>query len=160
MLRIAGTDTWRTTEADQTRSGIQPLFGAASPTPDPSPDPDPTPEPTPKPDPDPTPAPDPGPDDGKFPGPDNTGVPAGTALQPYTGPMTITKDGTVIDAKEIRGRLVIEASNVTIKRSKINGNVDSDSGSSSVVVEDTEIDAGTILFAVYSAGTVCNCLLY
>ena len=44
-----------------------------------------------------------------------TGVPAGTTLTAYTGPMTITKDGTVIEGMIIDGTLKIEASNVTIK---------------------------------------------
>jgi hypothetical protein len=33
------------------------------------------------------------------------GVPAGTVLTTYTGPMTITTDGTVIDGKIINGTL-------------------------------------------------------
>ena len=46
--------------------------------------------------------PRPDPQPGGFPNADNTGVPAGVALTPYTGPMTITTPGTVIDAKQIR----------------------------------------------------------
>ncbi len=49
----------------------------------------------------------------------NTGVPNGTNLTAYTGPMTITTAGTVIDGKIITGSLVISANNVTIKNSKI-----------------------------------------
>jgi Ca2+-binding RTX toxin-like protein len=54
-----------------------------------------------------------------FPTAETTGVPAGTTLTTYTGPMTITTDGTVIDGKIINGTLVIEADNVVIKNSKI-----------------------------------------
>jgi Bacterial Ig-like domain/Bacterial Ig domain/Right handed beta helix region len=43
------------------------------------------------------------------------GVPAGTTLTAYTGPMTITTDGAVIEGKIISGTLKIEAANVTIK---------------------------------------------
>jgi hypothetical protein len=43
------------------------------------------------------------------------GVPPGTTLTAYTGPMTITKDGTVIEGKIIDGTLTIDAANVTIK---------------------------------------------
>ncbi len=43
----------------------------------------------------------------------------GVQLTPYTGPMTITRDGTVIDGKDIRGQLNIRADDVTITRSRI-----------------------------------------
>jgi hypothetical protein len=46
-------------------------------------------------------------------------VPAGTVLTPYTGPATITANGTVIDAKDIPIGLTIRASNVVITRSRI-----------------------------------------
>jgi glycosyl hydrolase family 16/Big-like domain-containing protein len=46
---------------------------------------------------------------------DNTGVPAGTTLTTYTGPMTITKDGTVIENMIINGQIDIKAANVTIR---------------------------------------------
>lgn len=49
----------------------------------------------------------------------NTGVPSGTSLTAYTGSMTITAAGTVIDGKIITGSLVINANNVTIKNSRI-----------------------------------------
>ncbi|SDG37903.1 Right handed beta helix region [Bradyrhizobium sp. Rc2d] len=45
----------------------------------------------------------------------NTGVPAGTTLTAYTGPMTITTPGTVIDGMIIDGTLTVAAENVTIK---------------------------------------------
>lgn len=54
-----------------------------------------------------------------WPGPDNTGVPAGTELTPYTGQYAITQDNTVIDGKILTDCLDIKAKNVTIKRSKI-----------------------------------------
>ena len=44
-----------------------------------------------------------------------TGVPAGTTLTAYTGPMTITTPGTVIEGKIINGTLRVTAANVTIK---------------------------------------------
>jgi len=56
-----------------------------------------------------------------WPGPNNTGVPAGTKLSTYTGPCTIQKANTVIDAKTLNCDLTILAANVTVKRSKING---------------------------------------
>lgn len=43
----------------------------------------------------------------------------GVTLTAYTGPTTITTDGTVIDSKLINGTIIVQAKNVTIKRSKI-----------------------------------------
>jgi hypothetical protein len=47
----------------------------------------------------------------------NTGVPAGTTLTTYTGPLTITVDGTVIDKKAVYGDLKIAARNVVVRNS-------------------------------------------
>jgi hypothetical protein len=61
-----------------------------------------------------------------------TGVPVGTTLTAYTGPMTITSCGVTIDSKLITGQLVIKAGNgtqsastpcVTIKNSLVKGTV-------------------------------------
>ncbi len=49
----------------------------------------------------------------------------------YDGPMTITTPGTVIDGKDIRGQLTIQADGVTIRRSRI-----SSGGSYGVFVAD------------------------
>jgi hypothetical protein len=54
-----------------------------------------------------------------FPDSSNTGVPAGTKLAVLKGDQKITKAGTVIDRKDIRGCVDIEAPRVTIRRSKI-----------------------------------------
>ena len=53
----------------------------------------------------------------------NTGVPAGTSLTPSPG-LTITTSGTVIDKLDIAGDVVVRASNVTIKNSRISGRID------------------------------------
>ena len=76
-----------------------------------------------------------------WPNADNTGVPTGTALTPYTGPMTIQTPGTVIDAKQINGFLDILAPNVTVSRSSIVGNVRI-SEDASLTITDTDINAG------------------
>ena len=55
------------------------------------------------------------------PGPSNTGVPAGTSLTVHQGDLTVTKDGTVIDALDIHGGLYIKANNVTITRTLVRG---------------------------------------
>ncbi|HKT03115.1 MAG TPA: hypothetical protein VJT31_26595 [Rugosimonospora sp.] len=49
----------------------------------------------------------------------NTGVPAGTQLTVFNGNMTIKKAGTVVDGKDIRGCVSVEAPRVTIKRSRV-----------------------------------------
>jgi hypothetical protein len=49
-----------------------------------------------------------------------SGLPAGTTLKSM-GEQTITKDGTVIDGADINGGVVVAASNVVIRRSKIEG---------------------------------------
>lgn len=65
---------------------------------------------------------------GCFPGPSNTGVPAGTTLTNYTGSCTITTANTTIDSKTVNcGVLQIRAANVTITNSQINGRVYIDS---------------------------------
>jgi pectate lyase len=50
-----------------------------------------------------------------MPNADTAGVPAGVTLTNYTGPMNITKPGTVIDGKIINGQLNVYAANVTIR---------------------------------------------
>lgn len=61
----------------------------------------------------------------------NTGVPAGTTLTRYTGPTTITVDGTVIDSKAIYSDLKVAARNVVIRNSYLHcgtGNPASNTG--------------------------------
>ncbi|WP_210438712.1 right-handed parallel beta-helix repeat-containing protein [Nocardioides xinjiangensis] len=93
----------------------------------------------------------------------NTGVPAGTKLRP-SGGMTITEDGTVIDALHVQGSITIEADNVTIRNSLIQTDTDGypihvDGGATGALIENVEIDnmGGTgigILFSTDSSGTV------
>ncbi len=78
-----------------------------------------------------------------FPDATNTGVPAGTQLTNYTGPCTITTNNTVIDAKTVNCDLNIRAQGVVIKRSKVNGEIDTaEKTSFSYTLEDSEVDAG------------------
>lgn len=61
---------------------------------------------------------------GCFPGPSNTGVPAGTVLTNYTGSCTITTANTVIDSKTVNCDVLdIRAQGVLITKSHINGRV-------------------------------------
>lgn len=92
-----------------------------------------------------------------------TGVPAGTVLTPYTGPMTITTDNTVIDGKMINGSLGIRAANVTIRNSYLVGSVDTgDIGTApySLLIEDCELyqpsQSGDLMWAVNITGRRLN----
>jgi hypothetical protein len=78
------------------------------------------------------------------PGPTNTGVPAGTTLTTYTGPLIITTAGTVIDSKDVRGALIIRAKNVVIRNSKIHDDMGAVAGinvqdGGSATITDSEI---------------------
>ena len=75
-----------------------------------------------------------------WPNESNTGVPAGTSLTP-SGGMTINTAGAVIDARDISGPVVVNAPNVTIKRSRIRSNAMwlVESNSTGLVIEDSEL---------------------
>jgi hypothetical protein len=125
-----------------------------TPTPTPTPTKTSTPTPTPTPTPTTTPTP-PAPTGGitalgqSFPSPSTTGVPAGTALTPYTGPCTIQTPNVVIDAKVVNCYLRVLAKGVVITRSQINGGVYADYNDNvgSFTISDSLVDAGN------SAGT-------
>lgn len=76
----------------------------------------------------------------------NTGVPAGVTLTVVNGDVTVTQDGTTIDAQDIHGFLTIRASHVRVTRSIVRGRATTsnagvirvDAGTD-VVIEDTEI---------------------
>jgi hypothetical protein len=94
---------------------------------------------------------------GAFPSIANTGVPTGTNLTAYTGPMDIRTCGVVIDSKIVTGNLTILAGNgtrsastpcVTIRKSLIKGSIDDKwadfvcgarIGCGPVVISDTEV---------------------
>jgi len=56
----------------------------------------------------------------RWPGPGDTGVPAGTSLK-ASGAITVTTPNTVIDGLDVSGTVTIAASGVVIKNSKIHG---------------------------------------
>ena len=107
----------------------------------------------------PTPAPTP-----EWPTAATTGVPAGVTLKPYTGSMTITTSGTIIDGYDITGTLRIDATDVTIKNSRIHGRIDTGDGDSDsrILIQRVEIigpydpvdDGGYA--AVGFSGFTCN----
>jgi hypothetical protein len=85
---------------------------------------------------------------GCFPGPSNTGAPAGTTLTNYTDSCSITTADKVIDSKLINCDLDIRATGVIIKNSMINGMINSNQTfgtiKDAVTVMDTTIDGGLL----------------
>jgi hypothetical protein len=100
-----------------------------------------------------------------WPGSANTGVPAGTVLSAYTGPMTITQCGTVISDKTINGDITIAVSNhtsspstpcVTIRDSLIHGTVNAGStpgATGPLVMTSVEVAAPTTSIQSSVVGT-------
>jgi hypothetical protein len=98
-----------------------------------------------------------------WPGPADTGVPAGTKLTTVDGDVKVTQAGTVIDAKDIRGCVFIAADNVTVRRSRITctgafgvRTFDGNHDFTGARIEDTEINCANqgftgIAFAHYTA---------
>jgi hypothetical protein len=78
-----------------------------------------------------------------FPDANCTGVPAGVSLSTYTGPCTITDNDTIIDSKTVNCDLEIQATNVQIKSSRINGTLSTPNGSLaySFTITDSEVIA-------------------
>jgi hypothetical protein len=73
-----------------------------------------------------------------------TGVPSGTNLVAAKGDLNITKDGTVVDGKDVSGNIWIDADDVTIRSSRISGSgfsvIQIKNGSKGVTIENVEID--------------------
>jgi len=82
----------------------------------------------------------------QWPGPDNTGVPAGTLLSPYSGPCTITSARTLtaVDATGACDALVINTTGVVIQNSLV-PRVQSiyQDGASSVTITDSDVRGGS-----------------
>jgi hypothetical protein len=78
-----------------------------------------------------------------WPGPDNTGVPAGVRLTPYTGPCTISTPQTLkgIDARSCEA-ILVRSRDVVIVESLL-PRVDTTEGDASVALVDSEVEAGT-----------------
>jgi hypothetical protein len=81
---------------------------------------------------------------GGFPGPNNTGVPAGTQLTAYSGPCTVTKNGFEVTGKTINcDPFLIRAQDVVIRKSLIKGTLTTTEASNySFTLEDSEVAAG------------------
>lgn len=89
---------------------------------------------------------------GSFPDTTSTGVPEGTALTAYNGPLTITTANTVIDAKRITGTLTIRALNVVIRNSEINGSIynDENGPGSSFTITDSSVKVVGLITGISS----------
>jgi hypothetical protein len=59
-----------------------------------------------------------------------------------TSGFTITEPGSVWDSLAVTGSILVKADNVTIRRSRIRGNVRQAGGASGLVLEDCDIDGG------------------
>lgn len=77
-----------------------------------------------------------------WPGPSNTGVPAGTTLTKYTGSCDLRKDGEVIEEKTFECGILVYAKNVVIRRSKITGLIKTNAADATLTLEDVEVDGG------------------
>lgn len=77
---------------------------------------------------------------GCWPGPDNTGVPAGTALSAYQGSCELSGD-TVIDDKTVNCALNVNSGNLTLENSMVNGEV-YNNGSGTVLIENATMNGG------------------
>lgn len=77
-----------------------------------------------------------------FPDAASTGVLDGTSLSAYDGPCTIKDSGTVIEARDISCPLVVQASDVVIRNSKVTGTVKVEGKDNSLLIEDSDIDGG------------------
>jgi len=85
----------------------------------------------------------PDPAGGCFPGPSNTGVPAGTTLSSYTGPCTITTADTVIDSKTVTCKILVRANGLIIKNSVLKDGVSGLVGQgASFTIQDSFLDNG------------------
>lgn len=80
---------------------------------------------------------------GCWPGPGNTGVPAGVALAAYTGSCEITKD-TVISGKTVNCALSLNSGNLTLEDSMVNGEV-YNNGSGSALIENSTLNGGSAM---------------
>ncbi len=76
----------------------------------------------------------------------NTGVPPGTTLTAVQGDLVVTDTGALVDAKDIHGFLIIEASNVHVTRCRVHGRATSGNASAidvqsgtNILIEDTEV---------------------
>jgi hypothetical protein len=101
-----------------------------------------------------------------YPDQTNSGVPGGTTLTP-SGPITVTKAGTVIADMKVSGYILVDAPNVTIKDTEVtqttaDGGQDSDDGGEPWDVYIGPSASGTIVedSTLHGADAAANAVLY
>jgi hypothetical protein len=112
---------------------------------------------------------------GEFPNAGNTGVPAGLKLKPMKGELIIRENNSVVEGIDLVGKLVVNASNVTVRKSRItaptnlpNGGRDEftvvhqGTSAKNLVMEDCEVDGSGLVYRAIMANnglTVNRCEL-
>lgn len=92
---------------------------------------------------------------GPWPGPDNTGVPAGVTLTDYSGSCVITTDGAVFDSVRFGCDVAIRARGVIITRSLVLGQIGTPEESGySYLLADSEVDAGLVQGAAVGSANI------
>jgi hypothetical protein len=82
--------------------------------------------------------------------PPSTGVPTGTALRQSNGDLIIETPGTVVDAMQVNGSIIVQAPNVHIRRTRVAPPADAfwvirqAPGATDLVIEDSELDGNQI----------------
>jgi hypothetical protein len=89
-----------------------------------------------------------------FPGPDSTGVPAGTTLKVHEGDLTITKDKQVVSGVQVNGCIDVLANDVTITKTLVkcaadHGAIRQYDDFTGLTVSDSSIDGMGIARASY-----------
>jgi hypothetical protein len=112
---------------------------------------------------------------GEFPNAGNTGVPAGLKLKPMKGELIIRENNSVVEGIDLVGKLVVNANNVTIRKSRITAPanlpnkgrdeftvVHQGTSSRNLILEDCEVDGSGLVYRAIMAGnglTVNRCEL-
>ena len=82
-----------------------------------------------------------------YPDASTTGVPEGTLLT-STGNITVTSPNTIIEGYEVHGTIMIRASNVTIRNTRVlgssYGSITIEEGFSNILVEDSQINGAAL----------------
>ncbi|AKF85331.1 hypothetical protein MFUL124B02_11350 [Myxococcus fulvus 124B02] len=96
------------------------------------------------------------------PGPRNTGVPAGSVLVRHEGDVVVDTPGAVLQDRDIHGRLIIRANDVTVRRCVVHAPVPREidgiinvTGVTGVVLEDVEVfaeESSTLQWGVVGGG--------
>jgi hypothetical protein len=86
-----------------------------------------------------------------FPSAESTGVPSGVRLTQHTGDLRVTTPGAIIEGLDVRGRILVEADNVTIRNSVVRGTaagwttstglIMNNTGRKNLVIVDSELTA-------------------